>query len=69
MKKIDHKLGLLKLYNSILQDDLIPFQRLLFERGIFLLNAGHDPKKVERWVSRMEKNWMNAPKYFHNILF
>jgi len=53
-----HKEDLIKLYKSWLTTELSPFQRLMFKRAIFFLNAGHKPKKVENWVVSIEKKWM-----------
>ena len=52
------KEDLIKLYESWLtDDDITEFQRLMFKRAIFFLNAGHEPKKVENWVVSIEKKW------------
>jgi len=49
---------LIKIYESWLTKEITIFQRLMFERAIFFLNAGHKPKKVENWVVSIEKKWM-----------
>jgi len=55
-QKIKHKVGLLNIYISQMEDES-DFMKIVLKDAIRKLTNGIDPIKVEDWVINLEKQW------------
>jgi len=67
-KKIDkdvHRKGLLDLYKDQLPEEPSTFMREVLKRAIrYLENVPEiHPKKIERWVSKLERDYRRGPNW------
>jgi hypothetical protein len=60
-KRKEHREGLIKLYECHLEDakaNEMPFTILILEEALYMLRNGANPKKVEKWVVKIEKLYL-----------
>lgn len=58
-KKEEHKNYLINLYSNLINDSKTnDFERLVFQRGLKMLNSGRNPKDVENFVEKLIKIWL-----------
>jgi len=59
----EHREGLIKIYESFLNDEPTKFQKMVFKRALKALKHGLDPQKIEDWVVKIENLWLYHPKF------
>jgi hypothetical protein len=50
----EHRIGLIKLYKEQLEE-AGPYMKFTLRKAIYVLKNGSDPRRVEDWVVKMEK--------------